>query len=185
MKAPVFVIPGIGSSGPNHWQSLWEATDPSLTRLELADWDHPECSTMVAAIEEQTSVLAVPFVVVAHSLGCLAFAHWASKCRPQIVGALLVALPDPTGPKFPSDAMGFSKVPLKTMPFKTIVVFSNDDPFSTSDFSMACAQAWGSSCISLGNAGHINAASNLGHWREGLYLLDELRSPNIIVPGEV
>src|SRR5262249_57683615 len=41
MTAPVLVLPGYGDSGPEHWQSLWEAADASLRRVVQRDWLAP------------------------------------------------------------------------------------------------------------------------------------------------
>ena len=80
---------------------------------------------------------------------------------------MLVALPDPSEAHFPRDARGFAPVPLKRLPFPTIVVTSSDDPYGGVPFSQTCANAWGSRWIDLGARGHINADSGLGDWDEG------------------
>ncbi|HJR23337.1 MAG TPA: alpha/beta hydrolase, partial [Dongiaceae bacterium] len=41
MAAPVLIITGLGGSGPEHWQSLWQARLPDARRVEQADWDKP------------------------------------------------------------------------------------------------------------------------------------------------
>ncbi len=33
MQAPVIILPGIGGSGIEHWQTHWEAQDPSMKRF--------------------------------------------------------------------------------------------------------------------------------------------------------
>ncbi|PYM48393.1 MAG: hypothetical protein DME16_11120, partial [Candidatus Rokuibacteriota bacterium] len=38
---PVLVLPGYGDSGPEHWQSLWEAEDPACRRVVQRDWMLP------------------------------------------------------------------------------------------------------------------------------------------------
>ena len=95
MRASVSIIPGIGNSGPLHRQTLWELSDNSISRLSVEDSDHPVCSSWVAAIDAEVISAKQPLVVAAHSLGCLAFVHWAAQCQRKIRGALLVAAPDP------------------------------------------------------------------------------------------
>jgi len=175
MRASVLIIPGIGNSGPLHWQTLWELSDNSISRLSVGDWDHPVCSSWVAAIDAEVISAKQPLVVAAHSLGCLAFVHWAAQCQRKIRGALLVAAPDPSGPNFPSEAVGFSKPARLRLPCKSIVVSSQDDPYASPDYAKSCADAWGSAFVDVGRAGHINAASNLAHWPMGLKLLEGLR----------
>ncbi len=34
---PVLLVPGIGNSGPAHWQSLWEAKHPAVARVMQRD----------------------------------------------------------------------------------------------------------------------------------------------------
>ena len=169
------MIPGIGNSGPDHWQTLWEAGDASMARIRVADWDHPDCASWVEAIDVDARSVAGPLVVVAHSLGCLAFAHWAARHRRTIHGALLVAVPDPGGPNFPPQAKGFSALPLQRLPYKSTIVLSEDDPYGGPEYAKLCADGWGGKFVSIGRAGHINSASNLGMWPQGLELLNQLR----------
>ena len=176
MSVPVLIIPGIGNSGPLHWQSIWESKNAELIRVQQADWDHPVCSEWVTAIERKTASMRHAAVLVAHSLGCLAFAHWALSTRLRIAGALLVAVPDPMGPQFPREATGFAPVPVQRFDFPSIVVASSDDPYGSTKYVNRCAEAWGSRLVNIGPAGHINAASGLGEWRQGFALLDALRA---------
>jgi predicted alpha/beta hydrolase family esterase len=81
----VLIIPGIGNSGPDHWQTLWESADPSLVRIQVKDWEHPTCACWVEAIDTQARVAGESLVVAAHSVGCLAFAHWAARSRRRIL----------------------------------------------------------------------------------------------------
>ena len=176
MRVPVLIIPGMFNSGPLHWQSIWESKNADFIRVPQADWDHPVRSEWVAAIERTAAAVRRPAVLVAHSLGCLAFAHWALSTRLQIASALLVAPPDPMGPLFPDEATGFAPVPLQRFDFASIVVVSSDDPYGSLEYVNRCASAWGSRLVNIGPAGHINAASALGEWREGFALLDALRA---------
>ncbi|MET0793506.1 MAG: alpha/beta hydrolase, partial [Polyangiaceae bacterium] len=36
----VLILPGLGNSGPGHWQTLWQAAY-GYRRVEQADWDQP------------------------------------------------------------------------------------------------------------------------------------------------
>jgi predicted alpha/beta hydrolase family esterase len=115
-------------------------------------------------------------VIAAHSLGCLLVAHWLLRTSCKISGVLMVAVPDPEGPNFPKQAVGFAPVPDVRFACTSIVVASTDDPYGDFEFSRRCANRWGSELISIGAAGHINAASDLGGWSEGHRLLLRLRS---------
>jgi predicted alpha/beta hydrolase family esterase len=87
---------------------------------------------------------------------------------------LLVAPPDPAGPAFPRDALGYGEPALAPLPFPSIVVASSDDPYGSLGFAERCARAWGSRLVEIGPRGHINADSGLGDWEEGQRLLASL-----------
>ncbi|MBW8076534.1 MAG: hypothetical protein GJU76_00300, partial [Gallionella sp.] len=78
MTSPILVLPGIGNSGPDHWQTLWEAGNRSMKRVNARDWNRVTCSEWVRALEAAVSASGSQAVLVAHSLGCLQVAHWAS-----------------------------------------------------------------------------------------------------------
>lgn len=175
MLSPVVIFPGFGNSGPRHWQSLWEQANADFARIDPVDWDHPRRSEWVSALEGTVRRLGPSAVVAAHSMGCLAVAHWAAGRHAPIKGALLVAVPDPGNSHFPSEATGFGPVPARRFSFPSIVVASTDDAYGSLAFSERCAAAWGSRLVNIGAAGHINADSGLGAWDEGLALLQGLR----------
>jgi predicted alpha/beta hydrolase family esterase len=172
---PVLILPGIGNSGPEHWQTLWEASDPAFVRVQQSDWDNPDCEEWVAALEDAASHAGPKTTLVAHSLGCLVVASWAAQRHSPIHAALLVAVPNPYGSSFPKEAVGFSQTPTQPFAFRSTVVISGDDPYGSPQHSKSLAQAWGSSVVEIGNCGHINACSGLGDWPEGYELLMTLR----------
>lgn len=174
MAPTILTFPGIGNSGPGHWQSLWEQSRPDIVRITQRDWDNPDCAEWVDQLERTVERLGPDVVVVAHSLACLAVAHWAARPHAPIRAALLVAVPDPDGPAFPAEAVGFAPVPATRFSFPSIVVASADDPYGSLSHAEACAAAWGSRLVDIGAAGHINAASNLGAWAEGYQLLRQI-----------
>ncbi len=181
MIAPVLVLPGIGNSGPDHWQSRWERTVPGCTRLQQADWDAPRCIDWVNALEAALAAASAPVVLVTHSSACALVAHWTlaatAASRAMVHGALLVGPSDPTGPRYPQGPTGFAPVPLVRLPFPSIVVASSTDIYVSLDTAQRFALAWGSRFVNVGAAGHINSASNLGDWPAGQALLAELRGP--------
>ena len=173
MEIKVLTAPGLGSSGPSHWQTIWEQ-EPGILRIEQQDWNAPVCADWVAAIEAAVAKAGPQVVIVAHSLACIALVHWAAKTKLHIRGALLVAPADAERPTFPTEAKGFSPIPLQALPFKSIVVGSTNDSYTTMERTKFFAQAWGSRFVNTGARGHINAESGLGEWPEGKKLLKEL-----------
>lgn len=169
----VLIVPGIGGSGPAHWQSLWEASEPSFQRVEMPSWDRPDLEGWLTALSSAVGAAGGEPVVVAHSLGCLAVAHHAARGGPARA-ALLVAPPDPECPMFPDAARSFAPLPLARLPFRTRVVASRNDPYSRLEFAERCARAWGSELVDVGQAGHINAESGLSAWPAGRALLADL-----------
>lgn len=137
------IIPGIGDSNADHWQSLWQASDPEFIRVQQHDWEYPVCSEWLDALD--TTIANENVILIAHSLGCLLVAHRAAQADHNIKGALLVAPPSPTAPAaaalFDSQITGFLPVPMHTFDFPCIVVASSNDPYSDQDFSKACARA--------------------------------------------
>jgi serine hydrolase len=170
----VLVLPGYQSSGPGHWQTLWEAERPELRRVEQRDWEHTRRAEWVAGLEAAVSAEPGPVVLVAHSLGCVTVAHWAAGHRHHVVGALLVAPPDVEHEWAPDAVKDFAPIPSAPLPFPSVVVASTDDPYAEIDRARAWARAWGSRFVSIGAAGHINADAGFGPWPQGLALLDEL-----------
>jgi uncharacterized protein len=174
MIHPVLLVPGIHGSGPAHWQSRWEVLHAGVQRIAQRDWDHPVCAEWVDGIGHAVQAQARPVVLVAHSLGCLALAHWlagaSSSALAQVAAVLMVALPDPAGPAFPAAASGFGPVPARLparLPEPPLTVWtSSDDPYAPDGFGGRMAAAWGAVHESLGARGHLNADSGLGDWPE-------------------
>ena len=117
MTSPILIIPGIGNSGPEHWQTLWEQRHPECHRVVQREWNQPVCDEWVSALGDAIDACHSPPLLVAHSLGCLLVVHWANRIGKPIVGALLVAVPDPAGPRFPPEADGFTPLPNHRLPF--------------------------------------------------------------------
>lgn len=176
--ASVLVLPGYGDSGPDHWQSRWEAADPRLRRVAQRDWLEPKLDDWVSTLEREVFACPTPPVLAAHSLGCILVAHWAQRTRRPVRGALLVAPVDADAVAGVLDAVeSFRPVPLARLPFPSIVVASDDDVYTTRARAEAFARAWGSRFVGLAGAGHINGDSGHGEWPEGRALLDELLRP--------
>jgi uncharacterized protein len=169
-----FIIPGHGDSGPRHWQTYFENSGPHFRRINQLEWEAPDCDEWVQTIDlELSSYDLSEVVLVGHSLGCVAIAHWAAKYQRQIKGAFLVAPADVDAPGFQLPVRHFSPLPLQPLPFKSVLVTSENDPWISLERATLLATAWGSELINIGEAGHINAASGHGAWSEGLELLKD------------
>jgi predicted alpha/beta hydrolase family esterase len=173
----VLVLPGYGDSGPAHWQTLWEARH-GYTRVVQADWLAPQRDDWVRTLEHAVRHAPPPVTLVAHSLGCILVAHWArSGTVERVGGALLVAPPDVDEiHHLLPEVESFAPVPLDRLPFRSIVVASTTDPYVTAERARGMADGWGATFVDIGDAGHVNAESNLGDWPDGHRLLDQLRA---------
>lgn len=169
------IVPGLGNSGPKHWQSYFENSGDNFHRVEQKEWDAPACEDWISTLDQKVSEYDPSSVVlIGHSLGCAIIAHWANKYKRQIKGAMLVAPSDLEAAHYTFPATGFAPIPLEKINFKTIVVASADDPWVTLDRARFFADHWGSEWINLGNAGHINVDSGHTQWEEGLEILKSL-----------
>ncbi len=173
---PVLVLPGLGNSDAGHWQSLWQAAHANFQRVAQTDWERPVRSEWQRKLEAAVASFGPRSVLAAHSLGCLLTVHWAASTHLAVRGALLVGVPNPERPNFPPQIVGFSPLPMRPLPFPSILVASTNDSYGSFDYARGCAQAWGSRLVSLGAAGHINTASGYGEWPEGWALLETLTS---------
>lgn len=176
----LLMLPGIGNSGPEHWQTRWASRREHGRRFQPADWDRPDLADWLQALDAAIDECGAPVVLVAHSLSCLLVAHWAS--RPgigediqhriaQVRGAFLVAVPDPGAPAFPGEASEFGPPPTGPLPFPALVVASSDDPYGSLQHARHMAMDWAAGCVEVGALGHINAASGVGDWDTGWHLL--------------
>jgi uncharacterized protein len=176
MKTIYLTVPGVTNSSRQHWQSLWEAEFPDkFRRIEQAEWNTPICDDWIATIEREVQIETPENVVlVAHSLGCTAVAHWAKKFGTKIKGAFLVAPSDCEAESYHFDTKGFAPIPLEELPFESLVIASENDEYVSLKRAKQFADAWGSSFVNVGAKGHINAVSGFGEWNEGLEILKKL-----------
>jgi serine hydrolase len=171
---PILIVPGLGGSGPHHWQTYLERSFPGASRVHQDDWDRPERAAwterLTAAIEASPGA-----VLVAHSLGCVAVAH-AAAARPDlpVAAALLVAPADVEREHAPASVDRFAPMPSAPLPFRSIIVASRDDPHMTLERARAVADNWGAEFIDAGSVGHINVEAGFGPWPDGERLLRRL-----------
>ncbi|MDO6414755.1 alpha/beta hydrolase [Sphingomonas sp. BIUV-7] len=177
------IVPGLGNSGPGHWQTLWEQERADCRRVELGCWDTPVRNVWIGRIDQAVRAAGGPVILVAHSLGCIAVAWWAGllgqDVTSRVAGALLVAPPDVDRCRSPDVIARFAPTPLAPLPFPALVVASTDDPYCRRDRAADMASAWLADLVLLDDLGHINAGSGLGRWSEGQALLDRLMEGDV------
>lgn len=174
----ILLVPGLNDSGPEHWQTRWEAELPDAQRVQLGQWDDPVRNLWVNRLNLAVHKAGRPVILVAHSLGCHAVAWWAEFEQTirsfPVVGALLVAPPDVEGPAADLRLRRFGPVIQGRLPFQSLLVASEDDPYASLGQAKRMARKWGSQLINAGPLGHINADSAIGSWPYGKFLLRQL-----------
>jgi uncharacterized protein len=168
--ADILIIPGLGGSGPDHWQSRWQAKLPTARRVEQASWDVPNKDAWVGRIAEAIAESERPVVLVAHSLGVIAATHALSKADPsRVSGAFLVAAPEEDRLRdIPAVDPGFIPYVDAQLACPAVLVSSTGDPYSSEVAAARLAATWGARLVDAGPQGHINSASGHGPWPEGL-----------------
>lgn len=171
----VLTLPGWQGSGPDHWQSRWEALH-GYQRVEQHDWQRPLRGDWSARLDELMSDARAPVVLVAHSLGCVLVAWWAAHSRHarKVKAALLVAPPDLAQPELRQRLHGWAPVAQQPLPFVSHVLASSNDPWCSLTYAQSLAKAWGAACEDVGPLGHVNAQSGLGDWQPGHAVLRQL-----------
>ena len=165
----ILIIPGRTNSGPDHWQTRWQARLKTSRRVEQADWHHPHLASWTAQLIAALQIAEKPVVLVAHSLGVAMVAHAAKKLGNQnVIGAFLVApMSETATADIPGIDPAFVPYPCDPLPFPSLLVASRNDPLCPYDDAGEMALNWGSTLVDAGDVGHINSASGHGAWPDG------------------
>ena len=171
------MIPGWMGSGPHHWQTHWELKRPAFRRMVLNDWRNVHREDWVLALDSALRSMGNDVVLVAHSLGCLATVWWAhsgSELRHRVRAAMLVAPPDLSSAPGSLPALSsFHPPPIQALPFPSLVVASETDPWVSIGAAESMAHNWGSAFLNAGRIGHINVDSGHGDWPQGERYFDD------------
>lgn len=156
--ARLLIVPGLHDSGPAHWQTWLQGLHRHSLRVVQSDWQQADLLRWADTIERTLARAGSgPWIAVGHSFGCLALVqHLAKASASPIHAALLVA---------PADPARFDladRLAMRRLPVLSTVVASDTDPWMRADTAMHWARQWGSHCVNLGDAGHINAESGFG-----------------------
>jgi len=178
--SPTFLtLPGLFNSGDKHWQTHWERHLPDVKRVEQQDWDTPRCEDWVETLDKAVVRYGDNVVLLAHSLACPFVSRWAERHPRKIAGASLVAPSDIEAPTYPKGSTGFTPIPLKKLPFRSLIVVSRGDDFISIDRARQFADAWGSELTILEGLGHIGSDADLGMWPQGLALLNRFAGTSL------
>ncbi|AIO64812.1 RBBP9/YdeN family alpha/beta hydrolase [Burkholderia oklahomensis] len=168
-------VPGLHGSEGAHWQTWLERQFARALRVEQDDWDAPHLARWAQNVRDLLARERGPFVLAAHSFGCLATAHAlarhasaADAPAADIAGVLFVA---PANPRKFAFAGDFDP---RRLAVPSIVIGSETDPWMTLADAREFAHRLGSAFVNLGDAGHINTAAGYGPWPRAKHLVDTL-----------
>jgi uncharacterized protein len=166
-------VPGLHGSEGAHWQSWLERQFARSLRVEQANWDAPDLTVWAQSLRDLLARERGPFVLAAHSFGCLATAQalqqgGLSSGTSDVIGVLFVA---PASPRKFAFAGPFEA---RRIGVPSILIGSESDPWMTLADARELAQRLGSAFVNLGDAGHINTAAGFGPWPRAKYFVDTL-----------
>lgn len=176
------IVPGVGGSDYDHWQSWLQRQIVSSSRVQQQDWNLPVLRQWVKNFVKAVANVNEPIQIVAHSFGCLttlSALHEYPELDKKIRKIILVA---PANPSRFGD-FGFARNSMNdyTAYFHRIhvkipatMIMSENDPWLDYNDAIALAKAWNIRPINLGQVGHINVASGFGYFPEIFdYLIPE------------
>ena len=176
------IVPGVGGSEAQHWQSWLQQQLVSSSRVQQKYWDRPVLSEWVTEFLSALEAINSPVQVVAHSFGCLTSVAALAEhpeLKAKVKNLVLVAPANPA--RFGES--GFARHSLTDykqyfhqlqIDLPTTLLISENDPWLGYVDALQLAQAWKLTPINLGAVGHVNVASGFGPFPEILnYLLPE------------
>lgn len=174
------IVPGVGGSDEQHWQTWLENSVACSSRVMQADWNKPILNEWVNQLFQHIQTIKKPIQIVAHSFGCLttiAAINQYPVLKHWIDSIILVAPANPT--RFNSTGFGTNTDNFVELfqqfhiSIPTLMIISENDPWLEFDDAIAYAKLWNVPYVNQGCAGHINVASGFGAWPE---ILDHMQS---------
>lgn len=174
--ADILLIPDLGNTGPGHWQRRWEQKMRTSQWVEQNNWKAPLRDTWVDTVEQAVLHATRPVVLVGHSLGVITIVHAAQKLTDtKVCGAFLVTPLDiDENREVPRKALPFANVPTAPLPFPSILVASDNDPYCTTERAGDMANAWGSEFHAAQESGRFDLESGHGPWPDGMMMFMRL-----------
>ncbi|MNR82534.1 putative hydrolase YdeN [compost metagenome] len=179
------IVPGVGGSEHDHWQSWLQRQLKSCSRVQQHDWNKPVLHEWIEQFVKTVQPIQEPIQIVAHSFGCLttvAALAQHPELNQKIKNLVLVA---PANPARFGDA-GFARDSQNDyqqhfhqlkIQVPTQLIISENDPWLNFDDALQLAKAWKIKPKNLGQVGHINVASGFGPFPE---IYDFLISENVL-----
>ncbi|MCU5774329.1 alpha/beta hydrolase [Erwiniaceae bacterium BAC15a-03b] len=156
------LVPGLRDSDPAHWQSAWQQQYPHWKRITQRNWSQPDLDGWCDAISRQLPPPCPPALLMGHSFGALAALSWARLYPERVAGLVLVA------PAEPLRFLVEDRILPQPLPCPSLLFASHNDPLLPFGRASFWAEAWGSTLLDIGEAGHINSEAGFGPWPWGL-----------------
>lgn len=183
------IVPGVGGSEYNHWQSILQRQImSSCSRVQQKNWNLPILKDWVAEFVKTVTPIQGDIQIVAHSFGCLttvAALAQHPELNSKVKNLVLVA---PANPARFGDA-GFARDSQNDyhayfhqleIHAPTHLIISENDPWLDFQDALQLAESWKLDPINLGQVGHINVASGFGSFPElSNYLISDKPSKHI------
>ena len=179
------IVPGVGGSEHDHWQSWLQRQLKSCSRVQQQDWNKPVLHEWIEQFIKTVQAIQEPIQIVAHSFGCLttvAALAQHPELNQKIKNLVLVAPANPA--RFGDDGFAresqndyqqyFHQLKLQV---PTQMIISENDPWLNFQDALQLAKAWKIRPKNLGQVGHINVASGFGPFPE---IYDFLISENVL-----
>lgn len=179
------IVPGVGGSEHDHWQSWLQRQLKSCSRVQQQDWNKPRLHEWIEQFIKTVQSIQEPIQIVAHSFGCLttvAALAQHPELNQNIKNLVLVAPANPArfgDAGFARDSQNdyqqyFHQLKLQV---PTQMIISENDPWLNFQDALQLAKAWKIRPKNLGQVGHINVASGFGPFPE---IYDFLISENVL-----
>ena len=179
------IVPGVGGSEHDHWQSWLQRQLKSCSRVQQQDWNKPVLHEWIEQFIKTVQAIQEPIQIVAHSFGCLttvAALAQHPELNQKIKNLVLVAPANPArfgDAGFARDSQNdyqqyFHQLKLQV---PTQMIISENDPWLNFQDALQLAKAWKIRPKNLGQVGHINVASGFGPFPE---IYDFLISENVL-----
>lgn len=168
------IVPGVGGSDYDHWQSWLQRQLMCCSRVQQQDWNAPVLHQWVKNFVESVAAVEGTVQIVAHSFGCLttvAALDQHPELAKKIKKLILVAPANPA--RFGDQGFArnshndyatyFHQIKLK---IPTEMIISENDPWLSFEDAKKLAHSWQVRPTNIGAVGHINVASGFGPFPE-------------------
>ncbi len=168
------IVPGVGGSEFDHWQSKLQRELVSCSRVQQQDWNLPILKDWIAQFIETLNKAQDPVQIVAHSFGCLTTVAALAQHPEVAIKVRKIILVAPANPSrfgeagFARNSIGNYEAYFHALKINVAaeMIISENDPWLDFENAQKLAKAWKIKARNLGKVGHINVASGFGHFPE-------------------